>query len=75
MESGKLKWDDCNYIQHKMFADENMLRDWFAGQALVGIVADMTGLAKRVGRAYRYDEVANYAYTFADAMMKARRKA
>ena len=41
------------------------LRDWFAGQALAGLIADQS----RDGSA---DDRARYAYAYADAMLKAR---
>ena len=45
------------------------LRDWFAGQALVGIIAvdRFTGYAKS-----RRESGANMAYEYADAMLVAR---
>lgn len=42
------------------------LRDWFAGQALVGWLAD--------GSATNCEEVAAEAYAFADAMLAARQQ-
>jgi hypothetical protein len=41
------------------------LRDWFAGQALAGLIADQS----RDGSA---DDRARYAYAYADAMLRAR---
>jgi hypothetical protein len=41
------------------------LRDWFAGQALAGLIADPS----RDGSA---DDRARYAYAYADAMLRAR---
>jgi hypothetical protein len=41
------------------------LRDWFAGQALAGLLADPNVLGGA-------PEVANTAYRFADAMLEAR---
>ena len=42
------------------------LRDWFAGQALAGLLADTNVLGSA-------PEVANAAYRFADAMLAARK--
>jgi hypothetical protein len=41
------------------------LRDWFAGQALAGLIADPS----RDGSA---DDMARYAYAYAAAMLRAR---
>jgi len=46
--------------------DEGMsLRDWFAGQALTGLMANPK-------RCYNFDGLAQDALRFADAMLKAR---
>ena len=54
------------------FADTGMqgmtLRDWFAGQALVGILADGAMVRKPPS------EIAKMAYVFADAMIAEREK-
>lgn len=44
------------------------LRDWFAGQALMGMVADSKGLAITV------DQFASQSYKLADAMLAERSK-
>ena len=43
------------------------LRDWFAGQAL-------NGDASRERTHFNYDDIAEHAYRFADAMLAARSK-
>ncbi|WP_374633964.1 hypothetical protein [Ferrovibrio sp.] len=43
------------------------LRDWFAGQALVGLIAQTM-------KADRAEEFARQAYVSADAMLEARKK-
>lgn len=43
------------------------LRDWFAGQALVGLLS-----GRRQGSMYTADEAAAHAYGIADAMMDRR---
>ena len=53
-------WDGVRPAHHGM-----TLRDWFAGQALAGLIADPS----RDGSA---DDRARYAYAYADAMLKAR---
>jgi hypothetical protein len=45
--------------------DGMTLRDWFAGQALVGLIADPS-------RDGSTDDRARYAYAYADAMLRAR---
>ena len=45
------------------------LRDWFAGQALMGVLSN-SKLDERVGE----NRVARSAYEIADAMLKARKK-
>ena len=42
------------------------LRDWFAGQVLAGIIAHS-------GRVYSPQDIAEYAYKQADAMISVRR--
>ena len=49
------------------------LRDWFAGQALVGLLASEGSLqSERHG--VTVDGLANHCYRFADAMLAERRK-
>ena len=43
------------------------LRDWFAGQALIGILASKTGIGIGV-----WEATAEYAYRHADAMLERR---
>ena len=43
------------------------LRDWFAGQALAGLLADSNTSGT-------YKEFADYAYQYADVMLRARQK-
>ena len=45
------------------------LRDWFAGQALAGAIAEGTERMPAIPRA---DDLARFAYDCADAMLKAR---
>lgn len=45
------------------------LRDWFAGQALAGMLASETD-----GSTYREDHAAERAYRMADAMLTARKE-
>lgn len=59
------------------YSNEGMtLRDWFAGQALDGMLASEThgrGLAVSPGKDGTLEEnTARRAYTFADAMLRAR---
>ena len=55
---------DCS-VQHK--GNPGMtLRDWFAGQALVGLIAEPKTVAEPPHR------IAKAAYLVADAMLKAR---
>lgn len=49
----------------KAFSDRRPLRDWFAGQALVGLCSIVGGTPK---------EHAEYAYALADAMLAEREK-
>ena len=52
------------------FPDSGMsLRDWFAGQALSGLIA-----SNDEGAGDRIEEVPRYAYAIADAMLAARDK-
>jgi hypothetical protein len=44
------------------------LRDWFAGKALAGLVAQFEPHAFD----WRFDDAAQESYRFADAMLKAR---
>ena len=44
------------------------LRDWFAGKALAGLVAQFEPRAFD----WRFDDAARESYRFADAMLKAR---
>jgi hypothetical protein len=47
------------------------LRDWFAGQALAGAVANQL---KEPTRQERFEAIATQAYRFADAMLTVREK-
>lgn len=47
------------------------LRDYFAGQALVGLCTDYEGLPDP--GEWNYDGIARNAYTAADAMLRARK--
>lgn len=52
------------------------LRDWFAGNALSGIVAGLCANGERGDRAYNligFNDAAKDAYTLADAMIAARK--
>lgn len=53
--------------RHRIAQPGMSLRDWFAGQALAGMLADsnVTGT---------YDKLASAAYDMADAMLAARRE-
>jgi hypothetical protein len=54
------------FPRHGYNSNDGMtLRDWFAGQALAGLIADQS----RDGSA---DDRARYAYAYADAMLRAR---
>ncbi len=46
------------------------LRDWFAGQALVGCIMDRASWG--VNHSDKADDFARYAYAIADAMLSAR---
>ena len=48
------------------------LRDWFAGQALVGILSDETSGACNLDKGFAEQLLAPSAYRMADAMLKAR---
>jgi hypothetical protein len=51
---------------HPICPEDGMtLRDWFASQALVGLIADPS-------RDGSTDDRARYAYAYADAMLRAR---
>jgi len=54
-------------IKIETVSDEVVLRDWFAGQALAGILANHMQYTQP-------DNVAAEAYRMADAMMEARKK-
>lgn len=62
--------------QARAYAEKIALRDWFAGQALVGMLASpelmvvVTSGSILDGTAF--DRMANRGYTIADAMLKAR---
>lgn len=47
------------------------LRDWFAGQALAGILSDASWQDSPI---YLWPDIAEDAYLFADAMLDARNK-
>ena len=50
------------------------LRDWFAGQALAGMLS-MEGLQQKIGdRLLTLDDVAAAAYDYADRMIQARKE-
>lgn len=51
-------------MQHELRFSKESLRDWFAGQALAGMMADIITLDA--------PERAKYAYYQADEMLKAR---
>ena len=56
-------------------ADEGMmLRDWFAGQALVGMLASMQKIPKDCSEEQMGSDYAGVSYVIADAMMKEREK-
>lgn len=59
---GKLRW-----------TDGMTLRDWFAGQALQGMIASH-GIARSAWSTIAPDENANLAYVIADAMLAERNK-
>ncbi len=48
------------------------LRDWFAGQALAGLIANPNRDATRGKKGV--EPIAQYAYEYADAMLEARKK-
>lgn len=48
---------------------DSLLRDWFAGQALNGLISHLVGVKKGTPQAY-----AERAYDYADAMIAAREK-
>ena len=51
------------------------LRDWFAGQALIGILSnlELTKLALAEGKVKNESAMSEAAYRFADAMLEARK--
>lgn len=49
------------------FEDGMTQRDWFAGQALVGLLA-----GRQPGNVYPAEHIAETSYTIADAMIEAR---
>lgn len=53
------------------------LRDWFAGQALAGIIANSNTPDQMIGLGFTGSKelLANYAYAAADAMLAARNTA
>lgn len=75
MNDGKTQKDDGGYAfpltgdtpNYRDRADGMTLRDWFAGQALVGLHASSDGV-------YRSSSVAKLAYDQADAMIAERNK-
>jgi hypothetical protein len=50
------------------------LQDWFAGQAMIGLLADTDGVEMPPGVMSVYQLVAEAAYRYADAMLAAREK-
>jgi hypothetical protein len=52
--------------------DEAALRDWFAAQALIGILAGPLGLEFEPRHKIDAERVAAWAYQHADAMLKMR---
>ena len=69
-ENGTL--DDGDEMEHAQ--DGPSLRDWFAGQALAGIVGTLTGQDVMLlgGAGATAATTAAFAYHLADAMLKAR---
>lgn len=64
MERDHLAFPGKTYLEGVGYVDSNgmLLRDWFAGQALIGLMAWKD--------AVDYEERASMAYKQADAMMK-----
>jgi hypothetical protein len=58
-------------VQYPFHSEGMTLRDYFAGQALTGIISACMALDD--SRAV-YEAMSNDAYYFADAMMEARKK-
>jgi hypothetical protein len=52
--------------------EEVLLRDYFAGQALAGLMANSVNISNEIKNNDIRNDIANYAYSLADAMMKAR---
>ena len=51
------------------------LRDWFAGQALAGMTAGLTKFRDDLPDIIRPQDISEIAFTYADAMIKARGQA
>ena len=60
-------WEQDTYGA-KFFNEGMTLRDWFAGKAMQGLLAD------RSWQAMTTDQCAGFAYLMADAMLKERSK-
>jgi hypothetical protein len=61
---------NCEWQGHRLpFSPGMTLRDYFAGQALQGLLSNSAIVQLHV---IRTDEVAHYAYEFADAMLNRR---
>lgn len=61
-------------LQHGMATKGMSLRDWFAGQALAGMLASV-GAHEDSGAVWRSNSMAAaWAYDYADAMIAARNK-
>ena len=67
------RWTDIEGVQHMTQEPGMSLRDWFAGQALVGIMSgnrEISGNGEVFG--FTRENVAAAAYVMADAMLAAR---
>ena len=59
---------DCNHVSQPI--NGMTLRDYFAGQALAGLLAMVQGESADVWQSV--DKAATYSYQYADAMLKSR---